>query len=179
MTGPCCCRSPACSSSRPGSRPLILTKHLHRCTVALAESSGPEGVYQAVQEGLSATIGLRLFTLLTVTDDAAEVQRVWTNNPTAYPLQGRKRMGPTPWGAHVLRGRQPWMCNDADGIRWAFPDHALIESLGLAASVNVPVVAFGRVLGTMNALDRAGAYEESCLEVATLFAPYLVPAFLR
>ena len=120
-----------------------------------------------------------LFTLLTLTPDGQEVERIWTSNPAAYPVQGRKRMGPTPWGAHVLEGKESWMCNDADGIRWAFPDHALIESLGLGACINVPVVAFGRTLGTVNVLDRPGAYNTEALKTAVMFAGLLVLPFSR
>lgn len=158
---------------------MTLTDHLHACAGALASPAGPPALYQAVQDALGALAGHRLFTLLTVTPDGQEVERVWTSDPAAYPLQGRKRMGPTPWGAHVLQGRQPWMCNDADGIRWAFPDHALIESLGLAACINIPVVAFGQTLGTLNLLDRSGAYGPDAMRVAGVFAAFLVLPFSR
>ena len=39
-----------------------------------------------------------------------------------------------------------------------FPDHELIASLGCEAVLNLPVVAGGAVLGTLNCLDAAGAY---------------------
>ncbi|WP_426955167.1 GAF domain-containing protein [Muricoccus radiodurans] len=153
---------------------MTLEDHLARCATALSDPAGPPTLYQAVQDSLGALLGHRLFTLLITTPDGTEVERIWTSDPEAYPLQGRKRMGPTPWGAHVLQGQRPWMCNDAEGIRWAFPDSALIESLGLGSCINIPVVAFGRTLGTLNILDRPGAYPESGMETARLFGALLV-----
>ena len=150
---------------------MTLEDHLHRCAAALADS--PDALYRAIQDSLGALIGHRLFTLLITTPDGTEVERIHTSDPVAYPLQGRKRMGPTPWGEHVLRGQKPWMTNDAEGIRWAFPDHALIASLGLESCINIPVVALGRTLGTMNLLDRAGAYSEAATRTATLFGTFL------
>lgn len=153
---------------------MTLEDHLHCCATALSAPAGPAGLYRAMQDSLGALIGHRLFTLLVTTPDGTEVERIHTSDPVAYPLQGRKRMGPTPWGEVVLHGQKPWMTNDAEGIRWAFPDHALIESLGLASCVNVPIVAFGRTLGTMNLLDRAGAYDEAGMRTAALFGALLV-----
>lgn len=156
---------------------MNVMEHLRECTEALANPAGPPALYQAIQDALGTLVGHRLFTLLIVTPDGQEVERIWTSNPTAYPVQGRKRMGPTPWGEHVLKGQETWMCNDVDGIRWAFPDHALIESLGLGSCINVPVVAFGRTLGTLNLLDQPGMYDVGAVKTAGLFAAFLVFPF--
>ena len=101
------------------------------------------------------------------------------SNPQAYPLDGCKRMGPTPWGDLVLERRQCYLARDAEGIRWAFPDHALIASLGLESAINVPVVALGQVLGTINLLDAAGRYRDGDVAVVRSVAAYLALPFLR
>ena len=154
------------------------TDELRLCAAALGDPTGPDGLYRAVQASLGRLIGHRLFTLLITIEGGAEVERVWSSDEASYPLTGRKRMGPTPWGDHVLRSRRPWLGDGAEAIRWAFPDHALIASLGLACCINVPVVAFGRTLGTMNLLDREGAYGPADVEAASLFAPVLAAPFL-
>jgi len=46
-------------------------------------------------------------------------------------------------------------------------------------SANLPVLYDGRVLGTVNLLDREGAYGEHQLDGAMLLAQQLLPAFLR
>jgi GAF domain-containing protein len=151
--------------------------HLALAT-ALAAARRPAEVYVALQKVLAERVGFGLFTLLIRTADGQEVSRVHSTDPVAYPLAGRKRMGPTPWGELVLERQQCYLARDAEGIRWAFPDHELIASLGLASAINVPLVAMGRVLGTINLLDVAGRYTQGDVAVVRTGAPYLVLPFL-
>ncbi|WP_394764675.1 GAF domain-containing protein [Stenotrophomonas sp.] len=157
---------------------LTTEDHLALCN-ALADAARPTDVYQAVERVLAGRPGFGLFTMLVRTPDGEQVRRVHTNNPQAYPLEGCKRMGPTPWGDLVLERRQCYLAHDAEGIRWAFPDHALIASLGLASAINVPVVALGQVLGTINLLGAAGRYQEGDVAVVRSVAAYLAVPFLR
>jgi GAF domain-containing protein len=156
--------------------PDTLTE-LAACTRAMMRSDDPEALYRAVDQAVARLVGHRLFTLLVVVEGGAEVERLYTSNPTAYPLTGRKPMGPTPWGEHVITGRQPWHGRTMADIRWAFPDHALIESLGCGSCINIPVMALGRLIGTMNVLDRENAYDDAAVETLTLFAPLLALPF--
>jgi GAF domain-containing protein len=106
------------------------------------------------------------------------VSRVYSSNPAAYAVSGRKPYAMNPWGDHVLRARKIWIGRSADDIRWAFADHALIISLGLESCVNVPVVHDDRVIGTMNVLHRAGWFDESKAKTLAAFIPFLVPGFV-
>ena len=143
---------------------------------ALGEPGQPEATFAAVAAALRAEIGYGLLTFLKVVGD--EVERVWTSHPAEYPVSGRKPMGPTPWGMHVIRDRTPYLGRDRDAIRWAFFDHALIASMGLGCTINVPVVYDGRTVGTINALDAEHRYGERELAVVVSVAPILVAAFL-
>lgn len=146
---------------------------------AMASAKQPVDVYLAVERVLAKRLGFGLFTLLVCTSDAAQVRRVHTSNPQAYPVAGLKQMGPTPWGDLVLKDKQCYVTGNAEGIRWAFPDHALIASLGLASAINVPLVAMGKVLGTINVLDAAGRYAQADVDVVRSAAAYLVAAFVH
>jgi GAF domain-containing protein len=157
---------------------LTLDDHLTLGT-ALAAARQPADVYRAVDKVLAKRIGFGLLTMLIRTPEGQEVSRVYSTNAAAYPLAGRKRMGPTPWGELVLERQQCYLTHDAQGICWAFPDHELIASLGLASAINVPLVAMGQVLGTINLLDVAGRYTEQDVAVVRTVAPYLVMPFLR
>ena len=157
---------------------LSTTDHLF-LGEALATAKRPADVYQAAEEVLARRLGFGLFTMLIRTADGEQVRRVYTTNAQAYPLDGCKRMGPTPWGDLVLKNRQSYVSDNAEGIRWAFPDHELIASLGLASVINVPLVAMGQVLGTINVLDVAGRYQEDKLAIVRCVAPYMVAPFLR
>jgi hypothetical protein len=154
-----------------------LQTELARCHRALIDGPDAGALYRQIDGSVRALVGYRLFTLLIVVEGGAEVERVYTSDPAHYPLTGRKPMGPTPWGQHVIDGRQPWHGRTMADIRWAFPDHALIESLGCGSCINVPVIVFGRMLGTMNVLDRANAYGDSTVDQLMLFAPLLVAPF--
>ena len=143
----------------------------------LATRPDRAALYNAVDAALQRLLGHRLFTLLAVLPGGAEVQRFWSSNAAAYPLTGRKRVGPTPWGEVVLKGMSPWLGNDAEAIRWAFADHELIASLGLGACINIPIVYRGHLLGTMNLLHAEHHFVPGDIAVAGRFAPYLASSF--
>jgi GAF domain-containing protein len=146
---------------------------------ALASAKQPADVYKAAEMVLARRLGFGLFTMLVRTPDGEQVRRVYTTNPQAYPLEGSKRMGPTPWGDLVLKNQQCYVSDNAEGIRWAFPDHELIASLGLASVINVPLVVMGQVLGTINLLDVAGRYHDDDVALVRSVAPFMVAPFLR
>lgn len=103
---------------------------------------------------------------------SGEVERVYTSNPEAYPLAGRKPRRDTPWSRQVLVRGEPYYANDEAGIRFAFEDAEKIIGLGLGAVINVPVKEGARVLGTLNFLREAGGYRaedvENALHLANL-----------
>ena len=149
-------------------------------TDAIARDGAPEAAFRAVETAIGGLLGHRLFTILVRREGGEEVERVYSSQPDAYPVQGRKRMGPTPWGALVLDRKQTFLGPDKAAIRWAFPDHALIESLGLGSVINASAQQGGEVLGTLNVLDREGAYPtEEQVDGVRAFTPFLIPALLR
>ncbi len=139
----------------------------------------PPSLIALAQAAAAALLGHRLFTALFVVLGGAEAERVHSSDPDAYPLTGRKRMGPTPWGDHVLRQGHAWRGSTAEDIRSAFPDPALIASLGCAASINIPVREAGEVIGTLNIHDAAGAYAAADVAVTQVIAGFLPGALRR
>jgi hypothetical protein len=143
----------------------------------MKEAGQPLTVFRALEALAQRLVGHKLFTLLYV--DGEEVARVYSTRPQDYPVSGRKPMGTTPWGDLVLKNRKPYLARDKAGIRWAFFDHVLIESMGLGAAINIPVVYDGQCIGTMNLLDVEFHYGEADVERVAPLAPLLVPAFLE
>ncbi|MBJ3778363.1 GAF domain-containing protein [Acuticoccus mangrovi] len=150
---------------------------LDTVATSLAEGADRYAVYRAVQDATNRLIGHRLFTLLVVLPGGEEVQRFYSSNEAAYPVSGVKRVGPTPWGEVVLKGKKSYLGPDLAAIRWAFADHELIASLGLGAVINIPILHHGTLLGTMNILNAEGHFRDLDVKVAARFAPYLVPGF--
>ena len=169
--------APSPGPNPPLSGPDAIAR-LARLAEDAARCTSAAEVFRVTEAATRELIGHRLFTVLFVVPGGAEVERIHSSDPQAYPLTGRKPMGPTPWGAHVITGRQPWLGRDMEAIRWAFFDHALIASLGCGSCINVPLCHLGEVIGTMNILDREHAYDERHVQLAQAAAPALVPALL-
>lgn len=102
--------------------------------------------------------GSRLVTLMTADPVTGEAERIWTNHAQAYPVSGRKPFQPNRWTATVLDRHETFVANDFEGIKEVFGDHDLIRSLGCESVMNLPAIAGGRVLGTVNCLDAAGHF---------------------
>ena len=150
---------------------------LRRCTAALATTGQPAAIYAAVEAALKSLIGHKLFTLLVV--DGDEVARIHSSNPAAYKVSGRKPMNRTPWGDHVIKQRKIWIARNAEDIKWAFFDHALIHSLGCDSCVNVPVVYDDIFIGTINVLHEANWFDEAKAAAIAAFVPLVIAPYLQ
>ena len=154
-----------------------MSDHLATLAALLQQPGQPEPVFKAFDDIARRLVGHELFTLLYV--DGQEVARIYSNRPSEYPVSGRKTMGPTPWGKHVIDGKEPYLGKDKAGIRWAFFDHELIESMGLGSVINVPALYDGQVVGTINLLAPEHHYREEHIAPIVQLAPLLVPGFLE
>jgi len=159
------------------SRPLTLAD-LAALAELLAADHAPARLYAAVDTLVQDVIGHRLFTLMRVHEATSEVERIYSSNPAAYPVGGRKQKGGTPWSAAVLDRGEVFVAHTPDEVRNAFSDHALIASLGIGSIMNVPLAYRGRRLGTMNISHEAGWFTDQHAAAARLIAPFLVPPLL-
>jgi hypothetical protein len=99
-----------------------------------------------------AALGVRLFTV-TVQDLGLDVaRRAYSSMPNEYPVSGTKPLTRDGWYDHCITGQQTFVANTTPEFAKYFFDHALISSLGLGSCINIPVVAGGEVLGTVNLL---------------------------
>jgi len=154
-----------------------MTESISRITATLQEPGQPDRVFKAIEAETQSLVGHRLFTVLYV--DGQDVARIYSSNPAAYPVSGRKPMGRTPWGVHVLVNMHPYLGRDAAAVRWAFFDHAVIASLGLGSVINIPVIYDGRTIGTMNLLHTEHHYQEAHVAPVAGLACALIPALLN
>ena len=114
-----------------------------------------------------AALGTRLFTITTQDEAAGVTRRAYSSNPVDYPVSGTKPLTRDGWYDFCITGQQVFVANTTPEFARYFFDHALITSLGLGSCINIPVVAEGTVLGTVNLLaeehhftpDRLTAYE--------------------
>lgn len=120
---------------------------------AIAEETGPQKPWQALQALAQQIVGAKLFTVTTIDLDAELARRLFTNMPEAYPVSGTKPITVDPWFEQVVIGKQLFVANTLEAIAGHFPDWELIGSLGCRSCVNMPVFVRGKVLGTVNMLD--------------------------
>jgi GAF domain-containing protein len=142
---------------------------------AVARETEAGAVWREADAVLGEVIGHQLFTVLIHDAASGTVTRRYSSRPDEYPVQGSKHMGPTPWGDLLLTQGKPFIGNDADAIRWAFPDHEQILAMGLGSAINLPVRLSGRTLGTLNLLHEAGHYREEHLETGAVLAAIVAP----
>lgn len=148
-----------------------LMSGLSRVADGMKVHNQPESGLFALDQALAATIGHRLFTVLFVNWGRSENQRIYTNQPQAYPLGGSKpivRRGAF-YDEVIVAGR-PRICRNYHEMKAAFPDHELIRSLGCESAVNVPLRWNGKTIGSLNLLHRADWYAGADLPALSLFA---------
>lgn len=161
----------------PPSGPDPLAAHA-RLDRAQSQGGQPETLFRAFDAIFKDALDHRLFTILAWSRAENHARRAYSSRPRDYPVGASKPMGPTEWGARVLKGGQTWIGRTADDIRWAFPDHELITSLGCGCCLNAPVLWNGEVLGAISVLGASGTYDERDLTVLETLAPRLAPALL-
>jgi GAF domain-containing protein len=150
-----------------------------RLVATLSRLHQPTELLHEAADLLGQRIGHRLFTVLLICANRADTMRVYSDNLDAYPVNRLKRMGVTPWGDRVIHGGETWIGSNDEEIAWAFPDHALIRSLGLASALSVPVVFDGKCLAVLNLQHEAGWYRPEHVPLAQELAPFLIPDLLR
>ena len=148
--------------------------------IAVAEAASsdpnPDAVFRAVEALTRRVIGVRLFTVMRLHAESAEVERVYSSDPTAYPVTGRKPKGGTEWGAKVLDRGETFLAATADDVRRAFADYELIFSLGIGAILNIPIRFRGRSLGTLNLCNESNWFrDEDAVTGRTLAALLVLP----
>jgi hypothetical protein len=163
-------------SQAPGIDPR---PHLDAVAAVATLPGQPEALFGALEAGLGAVLGHRLFTLMRYHADSGDSERIYTTHPREYPVGGRKALNPTPWTEQVLRRQQPYLGRTPADVREVFFDHALIASLGCGSVLNLPVVWNGRTLGTINLLHAEGWYDDGDARLGLLFAALAIPGYLE
>ena len=125
---------------------------------ALGAATRPDAAFDALHALTRATVGVRLFTIMTVDMQAMLARRAYTSDPENYPCSGTKPVEMNSWFEVVHTRREMFVANTLAEIAEVFPDHALIGSLGCGSVVNLPIELGGRLAATMNILDREHHY---------------------
>lgn len=126
-----------------------------------------ETMYVQFHRQIDQAIGVKLFTVMVVDNDASLSRRAYSSHPKEYPVSGSKPLHKEDrWSQQVLVGRHCFIANNTAGFADIFPDYELINKLGCESVINVPIISDGEVIGTLNFLDGAEHFNET--RVSTL-----------
>lgn len=126
--------------------------------VDVAQSGSALELFAALDQLAQREVGAIIFSCSIFDVVKGKAERVYTNQPEAYPLSGLKDIIPNAWTRKVLDNSETFVANSIAEIAEVFPDHPLIAELGCGSVVNVPIKISGTFLGTMNLLEEAGYY---------------------
>ncbi|ODT66654.1 MAG: hypothetical protein ABS75_26660 [Pelagibacterium sp. SCN 63-23] len=140
---------------------------------SLARDTDPLAAGLALHRLAHALIGTRLFTLTAIEMPLMQVRRVYSSHTDVYPVMGTKPIVLDAWFEAMRTERRITAINSAGDMEGEFPDLDLIRSLGCNASISVPVMVGGELIGTINSLDEEGRYGPETVEKA---ADLIVPA---
>ena len=108
-----------------------------------------------------------------------DLQRLWSSNPEAYPVAGRKRKTLTAWTRQLVQRGEVFVGEGDAALASAFDDHARIVGLGLHAIINVPLLAEGRSVAMFNVLGTRSQWQSHEVHLARLLAnlskPWVLP----
>jgi len=156
---------------KPQPDPASILAALNRCVAAMGEKGQPQALFAALDRELAGVVGHKLFTIMVLDYGRGVAERIYSNQPESYPVQGQKPLGDlTEWGRHVFEDRKPYIGDTRDDIRRVFFDHELIEQLGCGSVINLTIHYDGVILGTLNLLHEEHFYAEADIANGMPFA---------
>jgi len=120
--------------------------------LAAGAAKSPAALFAAIAQVAQRRVGAGLVTAMRHDEAASTVERIYSSNPQAYAVGGRKVKQDSDWSRHVLVEHRVLVSADDDAIKKHYNDHAIIFGLGLHSCVNVPLVSAGKCIGTLNVL---------------------------
>jgi len=141
---------------------------------ALGAATRPDEAFDALYAFTKATVGVRLFTVMTVDMEKMLARRAYTSDPENYPCSGTKPVQMNRWFEVVHVRREMFVANTLAEIAQVFPDHELIGALGCGSVVNLPIVLAGQLVATVNILHREHHYSPE--RVSVIGADISLPA---
>ncbi len=111
--------------------------------------------------------------------DEVQLQRLWTSDPGAYPVGGRKRKTLTPWTRQLLRRAEVFIGEGDAALAAVFEEQKSIAELGLHSVVNVPLLQDGRCVATFNVLGSRPEWQADEVAAIRLLALLATPWVLR
>lgn len=157
---------------------MTQSNHIAAFADALATSTTERDVGAALHRLAEASVGAKLFTMTADNPKGGYVRRVYSSDETAYPVLGTKPIVFDDTYRKMTEERFVYVVNSVDAMRADFPDLDLIVSLGCGSAINMPIVAGGEMLGSVNLLHEEGFYTAERVEAARQLVVPAIACFL-
>ncbi|SDR29013.1 GAF domain-containing protein [Pseudovibrio sp. Tun.PSC04-5.I4] len=146
---------------------------------AISNSQSVQDAAKKADQLFAEAPGHKLFTLTVTHPDGSHVVRLYSSVEGSYGTSGTKPIEKEGgWYERVLVQKKPFLGYTIEDVKEYFPDHEKISAMGLGATLNLPVVVLGEVVGTVNLLDADHAYTEEDAARTNELAQTLAPLFL-
>ena len=143
-----------------------------------AEPDAPRQVFAYVLAGLNANVGKGLTTASVYDLSRMRSRRVFSENVAAYALGGFKPLEKNRYFDTVIAGNRHFSTTTIEQIAEVFFDWEKIRDLGFESNMNLPAIANGRVIGTVNMLGLRGHFTPETVNRALAWQPAVTAAFL-
>ncbi len=137
--------------------------YLHKLKSLNKESSL---IFNSLDNILNDFIGHKLFTILKFDKINSKLERIYTSNPKAYPLQGKKDVIRNFWQVQVLEMGVVCIGYNSQDIKNSFADFDLIEKLGCRSFMIIPVKSGDNIMGSVNLLHEESWYSDNDVKIA-------------
>ncbi|SDG82678.1 hypothetical protein [Pelagibacterium luteolum] len=144
----------------------------------LSQPRSAVSLFAYVRDGLIREVGCGLMTASLYDLRTMRTRRVFTDNDVAYALGNFKRLDRNRFYQLVIESAQPFSSTTIEELAEVFFDWEHIQALGYGSNLNLPAVANGKVLGTINLLEKTGHYTPARVAEAMKWQPLVTLSFL-
>jgi GAF domain-containing protein len=135
-------------------------------------------VFAYAHAGINADAGSLLTTASVYDVPNLRSRRVWTDDAAAYPTGNFKRLDRNLYFERVIEGKRPFHSTTIEEIATVFFDWEKIRDLGMESNMNLPAIAGGEVIGSINLLNRKGHFTADRVAAVMAWQPVATLAFL-
>lgn len=165
-------------TTTPRTTATALPYDMARVSGILAAPGSASALFAYLLEGLNRDVGSGLTTASVYDLDAMRSRRVYSQDPEAYPPGNYKPIKRDRYFETVIEKAQPFHSTSIEGMADVFFDWRKIQALGFESNLNLPGVANGRMIGTVNMLHEAGHFTPERVAAALAWQPVVTLCFL-
>nr|CEG05586.1 unnamed protein product [Fusarium clavum] len=127
-------------------------------------------IWRALDAAVSAIFPYQLFTISVCDQATGTTCRLYTTRNDVQPLGARKQVTQSAWSKQVLQDGKQFYGQSIEDIKKCFSEWEFLSTIGCESVLNTPVRnnATGAIVGTLNILGEAHAFDKTPVELAVV-----------